>query len=59
MFYAMKFIQVDFNKTVVRPIRKSPYKTLEAAIAALTRTGLEGYVKQFGEVRPAYHNCKV
>lgn len=56
MFYAMRYIPTGINdNVVVRPVKVTPYKTLEGAVKALNSRGI-GYVKQAGFNLPVYHN---
>ena len=60
MYQSMQFIPTGFNNNVMpRAVRVKPFKSLDAAVRALLKTGNEGYVKQQGQLRPVYHNLKV
>lgn len=60
MYQSMQYYPIPFSNNVsVRAVRVKPFKSLEAAVKALLKTGNEGYVKQQGQLRPVYHNLKV
>lgn len=60
MYQSMQYIPISHSDNVsVRAVRAKPFKSLDAAVRALLKTGNEGYVKQQGQLRPVYHNLKV
>lgn len=60
MYQSMQYYLIPFSDNVsVRAVRSKPFKSLDAAVRALLKTGNEGYVKQQGQLRPVYHNLKV
>lgn len=55
MFYAMGFYPDGYGKTVIRAIRISPFKDMDAAIRAIKRVG-HGYVKKHSVKQPVWSN---
>lgn len=58
MFYAMAFFPSFENQYCVRSIKLSGYKTEKAAIAAIEKRKLQGYVKKLGQQTPVWNNVQ-
>jgi hypothetical protein len=56
MYYAMKFTATGWGTYTVRTVRRNPYKSLEKARKAVVRSGMFGYVKESGVLRPIWSN---
>lgn len=60
MYLAMKFEPIEFTNNVLPvAVRTKPFKSFEAAKAALFKSMREGYILEQGITRPIFHNLKV
>lgn len=60
MYQAMYFIPIPYtNGVMVRATRSKPFKSFDAAVRSVIKTGNEGYVKQQGQPRPIWNNLAV
>jgi hypothetical protein len=60
MYQAMQFLPIaGSNNVSVRATRQKPFKSLDAAIRSVIKTGNEGYIKELGQSRPIWNNVKV
>ena len=59
MYTAMVFHPTGINNnSTVRAIRQRPYSDISNAIAAINRSGMEGYIKQQGRTVPVWNNVQ-
>lgn len=59
MYYVHVFHKDPTNGlSNVRMLRTKPFRTLEIARMAISKSGKEGYIKQVGHSVPVYHNVR-
>ncbi len=56
MYYAMIFHPSEYNYTCVRALRRTPFKTIDAARNAIIKARKDGYVKQLNNPVPVWSN---
>ncbi len=60
MYQAMHFVPISYTDNFsVRATRSTPFKSFEAAVRSVIKTGNEGYIKEVGQSLPIWNNLKV